>query len=128
MPGSTEGKIVDDRFLADGKEILGLTVEVKAGKVTNISAKSGWDALKPRYDAAGPGKAEVSVFDIGINPSIKTTAKFESYVSAGTVTIGIGGNVWAGGTNTEPFAMNMFLPGTTVMLDGKPLIEAGVLK
>ncbi|MDQ3335759.1 MAG: aminopeptidase [Myxococcota bacterium] len=128
VPGSTEGKLVDDRFLMDGKEVLGLTLDVKAGKVTNISAKSGWDALKPRYDAAGPGKLEVSVFDVGINPSIKTTAKFESYVSAGMVTIGIGGNVWAGGTNKEPFVMNMFLPGSTVMLDGKPLIEAGVLK
>jgi len=128
VPGSAEGKIVDDRFMFEGKEVLGLTVEIKAGKIANVTAKSGWDAVKGRYDAAGPGKAEVGVIDIGINPAIKSTAKLESWVSAGTITVGTGGNVWAGGTNKEPMNLNFFLPGTTVMLDGKPLIENGVLK
>ncbi len=128
VPGSTSGKIVDDRLLYDGKEITGLTIEVKAGKITNISAKTGWEAVQPTYDAAGPGKTEIGVFDIGINPAIKTTPKLESYVGAGTVTIGMGQNLWAGGTNKEPFSLYLHLPGTTVMLDGKPLIENGALK
>lgn len=128
VPGSVNGKLVDDRYLHDGKEVLGLTIDVKAGKITNVTAKSGWDAVKPHYDAAGPGKLEISVFDIGINPAIKTTPKLESYVSAGTVTLITGNNTWAGGTNKEPFSMNMHLPGTTVLLDGKPIIENGALK
>ncbi len=128
VPGSVNGKVVDDRYLFDGKEVLGLTLDVKAGKITNVSAKSGWEAVKPLYDAAGPGKVEIGAFDIGINPAIKTTAKLESFVSAGTVTLMTGNNVWAGGTNKEPFGMNLHLPGTTVLLDGKPIIENGSLK
>jgi leucyl aminopeptidase (aminopeptidase T) len=128
VPGSLEGKIVDDRLLQDGNEVLGLTVEIKAGKITNITAKSGWDAVKARYDAASAGKLEVDVLDIGINPAVKTTAKLESWVSAGTVSLVAGGNVWAGGTNKEPFSLDLHLPGTTVTLDGKPIIENGALK
>ncbi len=128
VPGSMTGKLVDDRYLHDGKEVLGLTIDVSKGKITNVSAKSGWDAVKPFYDAAGPGKLEIGVFDIGINPAIKTTAKLESFVSAGTITLITGNNTWAGGTNKEPFDMVMHLPGTTVLLDGKPIIENGALK
>jgi hypothetical protein len=44
------------------------------------------------------------------------------------VTLFFGDNVWAGGTNKEPFDFHLFLPGTTVMLDGKPLIKDGSLQ
>lgn len=128
VPGSAEGKLVDDRMTFDGKEITGVTAEIKAGKITAITAKTGWDAVKGLYDAAGAGKNEVSMVDFGINPAIKATPKFENYVAAGTVTVGTGNNVWAGGTNKEPFGFQFFLSGATVTLDGKPLVEAGVLK
>jgi aminopeptidase len=128
VPGSAEGKLVDDRMVVDGKEITGITAEIKAGKITSITAKTGWDAVKPLYDAAGPGKNEVDLVDFGINPAIKTTPKFESFISAGTVTVGTGNNVWAGGTNKEPFGFLFFLTGATVTLDGKPVVENGTLK
>lgn len=128
VPGSAEGKIVDDRMIFLDKEILGVTAEVKAGKITNISAKSGWDSIKARYDLAGPGKNDIGLFDIGINPNVKSTGKLENYVSAGTVTIGSGNNLWAGGTNKEPFNLQFQLTGATVLLDGKAIIENGVLK
>lgn len=128
VPGSAEGKLVDDRMTFDGKEITGVTAEIKAGKITSITAKTGWDGVKGLYDAAGPGKNEVDLVDIGINPAIKATPKFENYVAAGTVTVGTGNNVWAGGTNKEPFGFQFFLTGATVTLDGKPIVEAGVLK
>ncbi|MBA3460042.1 MAG: aminopeptidase [Deltaproteobacteria bacterium] len=128
VPGSAEGKIVDDRMVFLDKEILGVTAEVKAGKITNITAKSGWEIVKPRYDVAGPGKNDIGLFDIGINPNVKSTGKLENYVSAGTITIGSGNNLWAGGTNKEPFGLQFQLTGATVLLDGKPIIENGVLK
>ncbi len=83
--------------------------------------------LKGRYDAAGAGKNELSIIDFGCNSAIKAD-KLESFVPAGNVTIGIGGNLWAGGTNKEPFGMTLFLPGTTILLDGKAIVENGTLK
>jgi leucyl aminopeptidase (aminopeptidase T) len=128
VPGAADGKVVDDRMLTEGKVVEGLALDVKAGKSTSLTAKSGWDAVKARYDLAGPGKTELSIVDFGCNPSVKSSGKFESYVAAGTVTLVFGGNTWAGGTNKEPYSMQLHLPGTNVSLDGKPLIENGILK
>ncbi len=126
--GIANGKLVDDRFIAIGKDTVGLTIEVKAGKITSMTAKSGWDGVvKDRFDAAGPGKNELSLVDFGCNPAVKGD-KLENYIPAGMLTIGFGGNDWAGGTNKEPFGLQLHLPGTTVMLDGKAIIENGQLK
>lgn len=128
VPGSAEGKIVDDRMVFSDKEVTGITAEFKAGKMTNITAKAGWDAVKPLYDAAGPGKNQLGVFDLGLNPAVKATPKFETFVAAGLVSLGTGENRWAGGNVKEPFGMTFQLSGATVTLDGKPLVENGSLK
>ena len=125
VPGASNGKVVDDMMLYEGKTVDGLTIEIKNGKSTSLTAKAGWDRVKGLYDLAGPGKTELSVIDFGCNPSLKAK---ESFVAAGTVTLGFGNNVWAGGTNKEPFGLVLHLPGTNVSLDGKPLIENGTLK
>ena len=75
-----------------------------------------------------PAKNEVGLIDFGINPWIKSTGKFENFVSAGMVTIGTGNNVWAGGTNKEPFSLMFQFAGSTVTLDGKPFIDVGSIK
>jgi hypothetical protein len=43
-------------------------------------------------------------------------------------TKGIGNNVWAGGSNKTPYGYFVWLPGTTVTLDGKAIIDNGQLK
>jgi hypothetical protein len=120
--------VIDHTYFEDTK-ILGLAFTVKAGKVTAMTAKSGLDPLKEHYDAAGAGKDEFSFIDVGINPKVTPPAnsKFMSYVAAGTVTVGIGGNTWAGGTNPVPFGHHGFLPGSTLEVDGEALVEKGVL-
>ena len=68
--------------------------------------------------------------DLGINPNIKLAAdsKVGTWVPAGAVTVGFGGNTWAGGDNTLPFDRSLSLPGSTVTLDGKAIVEKGELK
>jgi aminopeptidase len=51
-----------------------------------------------------------------------------TWVPAGTVTVGTGVNTWAGGDNSVPYGLTVYLPGSTVMLDGKAIVENGVLK
>lgn len=127
IPGSANGTLVDDRLVFDGNEVTGVTLHVEKGKITSISATSGWESVKPRYDAAGPGKNEIGLFDMGINPAITTRGQLESWVGAGMVTIGIGENHWAGGAIKDPFSIAFHLPGTTVTLDGEALVTDGVL-
>ncbi|MDP3916313.1 MAG: aminopeptidase [Bacteroidota bacterium] len=130
VPGTAEGTVVVDRQFYQGKEITGLTLNFKAGKLTSMTAKSGLEPLKKMYDAAGTGKDEFAFIDLGLNPnvSIKPGSKLVAWMPAGMVTIGVGNNVWAGGENKTPYSLASFLPGSTLKVDGKVLVENGVLK
>lgn len=128
-PASGDGKVVVDTLVYRGREISGLTVVFKAGRVVNMYARSGIDALKPLYDAAGPGKDVLSTLSLGINPEIRLPAgvKPNAACPMGMVTIGIGNNTRAGGDDTCPFALLLYLPGSTLTVDGAALVDAGKL-
>jgi aminopeptidase len=51
-----------------------------------------------------------------------------SWGPAGMVTLVVGGNQWAGGDNASTFNLANFLPGSTVTVDDKPVVEKGALK
>ena len=44
------------------------------------------------------------------------------------MTVGAGNDSWAGGDNTVPWSSTLFLPGSTVTLDGKTIVDGGSLK
>jgi hypothetical protein len=121
--------VIDTQFFQGG-EVRGLTLTFKAGKLTSMTAKSGLEPLKALYDAAGPGKEEFAVMEIGINPNVRLVpgSRMVSFVAAGMVTAGIGDTTWAGGENDAGYMMGGFLPGCTLEVDGKVLVEKGVLK
>ena len=131
VPGTAEGKVVRALDYYQGLEINNLTLTFAAGKLTSITGSGpGFEKMKAVYDAAGEGKDLFAVVDFGINPNVKLPAnsKAATWVPAGTVTVGVGNNVWAGGDNKIAYGYFSSLPGTTVTLDGKPVVEAGQLK
>jgi leucyl aminopeptidase (aminopeptidase T) len=131
VPGTAEGKVVRALDYYQGKEINNLTLTFAAGRLTSLTGTGpGFELLKAAYDAAGEGKDLFAVVDFGINPNVKlpSNSKAATWVPAGTVTVGVGNNVWAGGDNKSSYGYFVSLPGTTVTLDGKPVVEAGQLK
>jgi hypothetical protein len=87
--------------------------------------------MKAEYDAVSdPRKDEFSFVDLGINPNVKLpeNSAIGNWVPAGTISVGTGVNTWAGGTNSVPYGQTVSLPGATVTLDGKPIIDNGTLK
>jgi leucyl aminopeptidase (aminopeptidase T) len=130
VPGTAEGKVVVDRQFYLGKEILGLTLTFKAGKLTSMTAKSGIEPLKALYDASGPGKELFAFVDIGINPNVRLVpgSRMVAWMPAGMITVGIGNNIWAGGENNTSYSSESFLPGFTLKVDEKVLVENGILK
>ena len=131
VAGTAEGKIVRPREYFQGQEIQNLTLTFAGGKLTSITGSGlGFEPLKALYDAAGEGKDQFAVVDLGINPNVKlpSSSAVGMWVPAGTVTVGMGNNIWAGGNNKSAYAYYVSLPGTTVTLDGKPIIENGQLK
>jgi aminopeptidase len=131
VPGTAEGKVVRAKDYFDGKEVDNLVLTFSAGKLTSITGSGpGFGRMKAAYDAAGDGKDLFAAVDFGINPNVKLPAgsQVATWVPAGTVTVGVGNNVWAGGDNKSPYGYFVSLPGTTVKLDGKTVVEAGQLK
>lgn len=130
VPGTAEGKVVYPRAFVEGNELTDLTLTFKAGKVVDAQAKKGLESFKKGFDAAPAGREDLGYIDLGINPALIAPkgSKLQSWVGAGTVTIGIGSNLWAGGTNTTPWGFAYFLNDTTVTVDGKVIVENGALK
>jgi leucyl aminopeptidase (aminopeptidase T) len=129
-PGIGNGTLILKKHFYEGKAIEDLTITFQSGKVTSITAKSGLDRMKSRYDAAGEGKDKLAYVDFGINPNVTIPEGSEmiTWVSSGMVSVGIGGNLWAGGENSVGYAHNFFIADATVTVDGKVIIENGDLK
>lgn len=132
VPGTGEGKLVHTRTHFRGKQIDDLTLTFAGGKVTGISGSGpGYADFKAAHDAVDDArKDELGYIDFGINPNIElpASASIGSWVPAGSVTVGTGANVWAGGDNMAPFGITVHLTGSTVTLDDKPVVDKGVLR
>jgi aminopeptidase len=128
-PGSAEGVLVVDEDVYGGKRVEGLRLEFKKGRVASITAKSGLEAFKAEYDAAGRGKDVLSVLDFGINPGLKLPPDkpIHAWTRAGMVTVVVGDNAWAGGDINMGFALFTHLASGTAEVDGRVIIRDGKL-
>jgi aminopeptidase len=131
VPGTAEGKVVRAKDYYNGKEVNNLVMTFSAGRLTSLAGSGpGFEQLKAAYEAAGEGKDIFGFVDFGINSNVKLPASSQvaTWVPAGTVTVGLGNNVWAGGDNKASYGYGVSLPGTTVTLDGRTVVDAGQLK
>ena len=130
VPGSAEGIIYLEHYYYQGEEIKQLKLEFQAGKLISMTAEAGIENYKNRYDLAGEGKDEFSFIDIGVNPEVKfiTGSKMEAWMASGMVSVGTGNNKWAGGENNSSYGSAYHLADATIKIDGKIIVEKGVLK
>ncbi len=128
---SGDGKVIIEKDFFNGKEVHNLTLTFEKGKLTSMTGEGeGFAAFKADYDARGAGKDILSYVDFGINPNyaLSPSSKYGNWVSAGMVSVGTGGNTWAGGTLNSSGTTGGHLAGATVKIDGKTIVENGVLK
>jgi len=126
-----DGKVVIEKQFFNGKEVNNLTLTFEKGKLVSMTGEGdGFAAMKADFDAREGAKDMLSYVDLGINPNYKLApnSKIGNWVSAGMVSVGTGNNQWAGGTNNATGAVGGHLPGATVKVDGKVIVENGVLK
>jgi aminopeptidase len=129
-PGTADGKIVVDKLLSSGQIVEGVTLTFVKGTLTSMTAKSGIENLKARYDASSGGKDQFAYIDLGLNPEVTlpTNTGRIVWMAAGGVTIGVGDNTGWGGTNVSNFSLPAAVTTATLTADGKALIENGTLK
>jgi aminopeptidase len=129
VPGTGTGTIIADQFFYLGEPVTKLKLEFKDGKLTSMTAEDGLEPLQAAYNAAGRGRDLLGVIDIGINAGIQSPDRSPLHVwaKAGTVTVTVGDNTWAGGDNRASFGFSAYSPGSSVTVDGKPLVQDGKL-
>jgi leucyl aminopeptidase (aminopeptidase T) len=132
VAGTANGKVVHSHDFFRGKALDNVTVEFKDGQAVSLSGSGpGYADFRAAYDAVEDARKDAFGFvDIGVNPNVRLPAESQvgAWLPAGTITVGSGGNTWAGGDNSVPYGWTAYLPGSTVTLDGTTLIEARELK
>src|SRR5256712_2691581 len=130
VPGSAEGKVVIDKALWRGKVIRGLTLAFSQGKLTGMTAAAGPAPRQAGHDAAGSGKDRFGAIDIGLNPAVDFPLTTGAIVwpQAGAVSVVLGNDLVAGGSNNSDFGFAAQLGGASVTVGGKAVVEKGRLK
>jgi len=132
VPGTANGTVVHTRDYFLGEPIDDLTLTFRDGRLTSMTGTGpGYDGFRAAYDAVDDPRKDLFGFvDLGINPNVALPgdSMVGSWIPAGTITVGMGVNAWAGGDNTVAYGLAVFLPGSTVTFDGETVIEAGELK
>ncbi|MCZ6819663.1 MAG: aminopeptidase [Calditrichaeota bacterium] len=129
VPGTAQGKVVVDRQFYQDKEIKGLELIFKDGKLHGMKAQSGLEPLQARYEVSGEGRDEFAFIDVGFNPNVRIpeNSSMVAWMASGMIIVGFGNNTWAGGENESDFGISAFLPGSTLKVDGEVIVQNGVL-
>lgn len=127
---SANGVLRIDKTDYRGIKIQDLRLLFRDGRVVDLTAQKGGEALEEALALSGGDADRIAVLDIGLNPKSREIAgsTYRSYEMAGMVTIGIGGVSWAPTENRSDFAAAFFLPKATVEADGRLLVKEGKLQ
>jgi aminopeptidase len=129
VPGSAHGTVVFNPEFFNNTEVDGMTLKFANGVMTSMNAKAGLAAVKAFYDTSTAGKGSFTFADFGVNPGVTFVPGSKMFVpmAAGMVTLGMGGDVFNGGTDTSTFLFTGYMTNATVTVDGKALVVKGKL-
>jgi leucyl aminopeptidase (aminopeptidase T) len=113
-----------------GIKVRDLRLMFSDGRVVDLTAEKGADALQEALLLSGGDKDRIAVIDVGLNPHSRLIpgSTYHSYEMEGVVTVGIGGISWAPTENRSDFAATFFLPNATLEADGRVIVKEGKLQ
>jgi len=102
-----------------------ITFSVEKGKVVALEgAKEALETILNRYQ----GSRQIAEFAVGINPAAQCHTIFEAKKIEGTCHLSVGDNHTIGGIHHCDIHMDGVISTPTVVIDGKPVVEGGILK
>jgi leucyl aminopeptidase (aminopeptidase T) len=124
--GSAAGTLAANRpsFLSSGR-VEGGEWEIEGGRLRNYWYTEGGEAFEAEFGTAPRGRETVSLFALGLNPTLAPGVPQAEDAEAGTVTLAIGGNAVYGGRNRCRFLSWLTVGEATVAVDGVPLCDRG---
>ena len=107
-------------------EVEGGRWTFSAGRLVRYSYDRGQELFSESYARGGAGRDRVGVLSVGLNPAI-VSAPLLLDQGAGTLTLQIGRNDTAGGTNRVHWWAWLILRGADLTVDKVPVLRAGAL-
>ena len=122
-----EGRVFFDRPTPYmGKWVGGMRLEFKDGILTDYKATQNPDHFKTSYDKASGEKNRIAAIGVGLNPKARI-GFMQDGITAGAVTVAIGGNDDIGGTNKTDFYFPGILTRATLTVNGNTIVQNGKL-
>ena len=114
----------------NGKEVTGLKLTFKAGKIVDVKASSGVDAVKEELRMAGPAGEWFREFALGFNPLLAIPQNPPRWIpyygyGAGVVRLSLGDNTELGGNVKGGYVRWNFFPDATVSIGERSLVVDG---
>ncbi len=126
---TVEGAIAFPNSMWNGQKVEGLVLTFRAGKVVDIKAVLGVDAVKAELDAAGDAGHSFREFAMGFNPllSIPMDNPWIPYYGygAGVVRLSLGDNSELGGNVTGDYVRWNFFTDATVLVGQETWVKGG---
>jgi hypothetical protein len=128
---SVEGTIAFPDGMWNGQKAEGVVLTIKKGKVVNIAARSGQEAVKAELDKAGDAGYSFRELAVGFNPllSVQKEQPFIPYYGygAGIIRLSLGDNTELGGNVSGGYVRWNFFLDATVTVGEETWVKDGVL-
>lgn len=116
----------------NGKDVTGLRLTFKAGKIVDVKASSGVDAVKEELRTAGAAGEWFREFALGFNPLLTIPQIGPRWIpyygyGAGVVRLSLGDNTELGGKVKGGYVRWNFFTDATVSLGDKKIVVDGVM-
>jgi leucyl aminopeptidase (aminopeptidase T) len=113
-----------------GKDVKGLKLTFKRGKIVDIKATSGLEAVKEELRAAGTAGQWFREFALGFNPLLTIPQIGPRWIpyygyGAGVVRLSLGDNSELGGKVKGGYVRWNFFPDATVSIGERPIVTDG---
>lgn len=128
---SVEGTVAFPDGMWNGQKAEGVILTFKKGKVVNIAARTGQDAVKAELVKAGDSGYSFRELAVGFNPllSVPTENPFIPYYGygAGIIRLSLGDNTELGGNVSGGYVRWNFFLDATVTVGADTWVKDGVL-
>lgn len=125
LEGKSSGIIIFEKVYGDIQLTTPLAVEVKDGKVVNMSGQQAFRLLRT-LEKIGSEARNIAEFGVGTNKAAKLEESIlEIEKVYGTCHIALGNNAYFGGEVDVPYHEDGIILAPTLKLDGKTIIKNG---
>jgi hypothetical protein len=132
VEGSVNGTIAFPPTVWGGTTVEGLVLTIDRGRVVDVAADTGVDAVLAEMDQAGPAGRAFREFALGMNPLLAIPDDEPAWIpyygyGAGVVRLSLGDNSELGGAVTGGYVRWNFFTDATVTVGGDVWVEGGRL-